>query len=128
METPSLLDRIGGDVVLRRIVEHFYAQMDSLPEAATIRAMHAPDLSEAREKLFDFLSGWLGGPQRYVEKHGHPRLRARHLPFAIATDEALAWMTCMRSALEAHVPDPELRDALEMGLTRLAGHMRNREG
>lgn len=99
--------------------------MDTLPEAATIRAMHAEDLSEARDKLFDFLCGWLGGPQRYVERHGHPRLRARHLPFRIATAEAESWMLCMRGALEVEVPDVALRTQVERALERLAGHMRN---
>lgn len=124
---PTPYEELGGDPVVRAIVRQFYDRMDTLPEAASIRAMHAEDLSEAREKLFDFLSGWLGGPQRYVEKHGHPRLRARHLPFRIATPEAEVWMLCMRGALEAEVPDAALRAQVERALERLAGHMRNTE-
>ncbi len=124
---PTPYEELGGDPVVRAIVTRFYHRMDTLPEAAGIRAMHAEDLSVAREKLFDFLCGWLGGPQRYVEKHGHPRLRARHLPFRIATPEAEAWMLCMRGALEDEVPDAALRTQLERALERLAGHMRNTE-
>jgi hemoglobin len=124
---PTPYEELGGDPVVRAIVTRFYHRMDTLPEASGIRAMHAEDLSEAREKLFDFLCGWLGGPQRYVEKHGHPRLRARHLPFRIATPEAEAWMLCMRGALEDEVSDAALRTQVERALERLAGHMRNTE-
>ena len=74
---------LGGADGLRALVDRFYDLMDELQEAETIRALHAPDLTEAREKLFLFLSGWTGGPSLYIEKYGHPRLRARHLPFPI---------------------------------------------
>lgn len=118
--------RLGGDAALRRLVSRFYELMDTLPEAYGIRKLHQADLASAEEKLFDFLSGWLGGPQRYVEKYGHPRLRARHLPFAIASDEAQQWMLCMRQAMAEVVDDAELRAGLDKALNDLALHMRNR--
>ena len=62
------------------------------PEAAGIRAMHPEDLQGSRDKLFMFLSGWLGGPDLFVEKFGHPRLRGRHMPFAIGTSERDQWV------------------------------------
>lgn len=118
---------VGGSDGLRRLVHRFYELMDTLPEAYGIRKLHPADLSGSEEKLFMFLSGWLGGPQLFVEKFGHPRLRARHLPFTIASDEAGQWMLCMRQAMADTLPDERLRLALDKALTDLALHMRNRD-
>lgn len=126
-ETATPFSRIGGEPAVRRLVERFYELMDTLPEAYGIRKMHQPDLSSAGEKLFMFLCGWLGGPQLYVEKFGHPKLRARHLPFAIGTDEAGQWMLCMRQAMAEVITDETLRAALDKSLDDLAHHMRNRD-
>jgi hemoglobin len=123
---PTLYERVGGDVGVRALVDRFYDRMDTLPEAAAVRSMHPRSLAGSRDKLCDFLCGWLGGPQRYVEKHGHPRLRARHLPFPINADGVSQWMLCMRGALEG-VRDAEARAAIEGALARLADHMRNVE-
>ena len=124
--TPTPYSRIGGEAALRRLVRRFYEFMDTLPEAYGIRKLHQADLSSAEEKLFMFMSGWLGGPQLYVQKIGHPRLRARHLPFPIASDEAEQWMLCMRLALAEVVTDEALRASLDKSLTELAYHIRNR--
>jgi len=127
MSQPALpYDRIGGEPALRRLVSRFYELMDTLPEAYGIRKLHQPDLSSAEEKLFLYLTGWLGGPQLYVEKYGHPRLRARHLPFPIATAEAEQWMLCMRQAMAESIADEALRAELDQALDKLALHMRNR--
>ncbi|MFN7146825.1 MAG: group II truncated hemoglobin [Myxococcota bacterium] len=123
----TLYDAIGGDAGVRRLVDRFYDHMDVLPETATLRAMHPPDLAESRDKLYWFLSGWLGGPPLYVERKGHPRLRARHLPFAVDTDARDQWMRCMDLALAEVVPDEGLRQPLQGALHRLATHMINRE-
>ncbi len=117
--------RIGGEPAVRLLVERFYAQMDALPEAALIRRMHPADLSQAKERLFMFLSGWLGGPQLYIEKYGHPKLRARHIPFPIGEAERDAWMACMRKALEELGIAEELRIELEAAFARTADFMRN---
>ena len=124
---PTPYEALGGDAVVRTLVDRFYDNMVTLPEAAGIRRLHPPDLTDSRDKLYWFLSGWLGGPQLYVERKGHPRLRARHLPFPIDTSEAEQWMLCMRRALADTVPDAQLRADLDGALTRLADHMRNRE-
>ncbi len=118
--------RIGGEPAVRRLVARFYELMDTLPEAYGIRKLHQADLSSAEQKLFMFMSGWLGGPQLFIEKIGHPRLRARHLPFPIASDEAEQWMLCMRLALAEVVADEALRASLDKSLTELADHIRNR--
>lgn len=121
----SHYERIGGAAAVRALVERFYALMDALPEAAPIRAMHAPDLSLSIDKLYEFLSGWLGGPQLYTEKYGHPQLRARHLRVRIGPAERDQWMLCMRQALDDTVADPQLRRELADALGRVAEHMRN---
>ena len=118
-------DRLGGEPVLRTLVARFYQLMDTLPEAETIRAMHPPDLSSSEEKLFMFLSGWLGGPSLYIERYGHPFLRKRHLPFRIASPERDAWMHCMRQAMDETVSDEQLRSALDEAFNGMADHMRN---
>lgn len=122
----TLYDLVGGDAGVRRIVDRFYDVMDREPEAATIRAMHPGDLSESRDKLYEFLSGWLGGPNLYHEKRGHPRLRYRHLPFSIGKVEAAQWLWCMNLALhELDVPKA-VGERLMQGLTMTARHMVNR--
>ena len=87
------LQAIGGDSALRLLVQHFYDHMDLDPEYALIRALHPPTLDSARDKLYCFLSGWMGGPPLYVEKYGNPMLRARHLPFAIGSLERDQWQS-----------------------------------
>ena len=123
-ETPY--ERIGGEAGVRALVRRFYELMDTLPEAYGIRKLHQPDLSSAEEKLFMYLTGWLGGPQLYMNAYGHPRLRARHLPFPIGPAEAEQWMMCMRQAMAELVDDEELRTGLDKALDGLAQHMRNR--
>lgn len=119
----KLYDVLGEDRI-RALVDRFYDHMEALPEVATIRAMH-DDLVRSRDKLFRFLVGWSGGPQLYVERYGHPMLRARHLPFVIGDEEARQWMTCMRQALAEVVPEPHLASLLESAFGRIALHMRN---
>jgi hemoglobin len=122
----SHYQRIGGDAAIRKLVDRFYELMDELPEAYAARKIHPADLTESGNKLFDFLSGWLGGPQRYIEKHGHPMLRRRHLPYAIGPEERDQWLLCMRMALEEKVADEALRTALFAQFSQLGEHMRNR--
>jgi len=87
MTTITPYDAIGGEQAILSLVERFYFYMDSLPEAQGIRAIHQHNLASAKDKLFKFLSGWLGGPNLFIEEFGHPMLRARHLPFLIGEAE-----------------------------------------
>lgn len=119
--------RLGGEAGVRALVDRFYDLMDSLPEAYTIRKLHPVDLSASREKLFLFLSGWLGGPPLYTERHGHPRLRARHLPFAIGEQERDQWLMCMHQAMTELEVEESLRRDLMAALAKTADHMRNQE-
>ena len=118
---------IGGEAKLREMVERFYFLMDTEPALEGIRKLHQPKLDGAVEKLFMFLSGWLGGPQLYAEKFGHPMLRARHLPFAIGTSERDQWMAGMSLAMEQVGIATEVRESLEAAFFRTADWMRNRQ-
>ncbi len=120
--------RIGGATKLHELVQRFYDHMDELPETYGIRKLHADDLSGSRQKLFDFLSGWMGGPPLYTDKHGHPMLRRRHLPFSIGESERDQWMHCMQLALNEVVSEEKLRGELFRAFMKVADHMRNKEG
>lgn len=121
----SHYQRIGGAEKVRELVHRFYQIMDELPESYGIRKMHAEDLKNSEDKLFKFLSGWMGGPQLYIEEYGHPMLRRRHLPFAIGNAERDQWMMCMNKALQEVVEDDTVRKELATAFTGVADHMRN---
>ena len=128
--TPDLppYEILGGEASVRRLVDRFYDLMDETPEYYVIRKLHPQDLSGSRDKLFMFLSGWLGGPPLYAEKHGHPMLRARHLSFPIGIAERDAWLACMKQAMEDCEMETGLREFLLRSLSGTADWMRNREG
>ncbi|HMV17439.1 MAG TPA: group II truncated hemoglobin [Zoogloea sp.] len=129
MPDPALstpYESFGGEETIRRLVHRFYALMDALPEAWDIRQMHPADLSGSEQKLFMYLTGWLGGPPLYEEAYGHPRLRARHLPFTIGDTERDQWLLCMRMALDECIPESPLRARILQAIEGLADHMRNR--
>jgi len=125
-DSRTLYERIGGEEPLRQLVQRFYHHMDELKETQTIRWMHADNLQSAEDKLFMFLSGWMGGPSLYIEKFGHPRLRMRHLPFSIGESERDQWMLCMKHALEDVVDDQSLSEELYTVLYGVADFMRNK--
>jgi hemoglobin len=116
---------IGGEEKVRAMVERFYDLMDLEPGYADLRAAHGSDLSNARQRLFWFLTGWLGGPQLYTEQFGHPRLRARHLPFKIGIKERDQWLACMDQAMGETGVDEALRKRLRESFFQTADWMRN---
>jgi hemoglobin len=119
-------DAIGGEPAVRALTDRFYDLMHARPEFSGIRRLHQPDLTEARQKLFEFLCGWLGGPELYLQKYGHPRLRSRHMPFAIGEDERDQWMTCMTRALDDCGLGDEVKAFLRPRFQQVADFMRNR--
>jgi hemoglobin len=125
VETQSVYELLGGEMGIRTLVDRFYDLMDSAHEAKDIRALHAASLKQSREKLFMFLSGWSGGPQLYMEKFGHPRLRMRHLPFAIGERERDQWLWCMNHALDAGDFHPSVVEHLKKRFSEIADFMRN---
>ena len=124
-DTPPY-ELLGGEAAVRKLVDRFYDLMDETPEYYIVRKLHPADLTGSREKLFMFLSGWLGGPQLYVQKHGHPMLRARHLPFPIGAAERDGWIACMKQAMEDCAIDEGMRGWLLNSLFGTADWMRNR--
>jgi hemoglobin len=117
---------IGGEAAVRSLVDRFYDLMDLEPAYRGLRALHPTELDGSRDKLYLYLCGWLGGPPLYEERYGHPRLRARHLPFSIGIAERDQWLACMRQAMRDEVHDPVLVARLDEPLAKLADWMRNR--
>ncbi|WP_042337757.1 group II truncated hemoglobin [Paraburkholderia ferrariae] len=118
-------ESIGAEPAVIRIVDAFYRQMDTRPEAREIRAMHGPDLAPVKAVLVRYLCEWLGGPKHYSVERGHPRLRMRHAAFPIGAAERDAWLACMRAALDETGTDCALRDMLMQAFFRIADWMRN---
>jgi len=130
MNKPSSLSpyqQLGGEAAVRKLIDRFYDLMDEKDEASTIRAMHPDDLSESRDKLFEFLSGFLGGPPLYHQNRGHPKLRMRHLPFQIDEQARDAWLSCMNQSLEELTDDQLLLMQLKSSIYKTAHHMINQE-
>jgi hemoglobin len=125
-QTPYEL--FGGDAGVRALVDAFYDHMDLDEAYQGIRKLHPHTLDSSRDKLYWFLSGWLGGPSLYIERFGHPRLRARHLPFPIGEAERDAWLACMRDALRDREIDAALSEWLMSQLFGTADWMRNKAG
>jgi hemoglobin len=116
---------LGGEARVRSLVDRFYDLMDLEPGYTELRAAHGDSLDDARDKLFWFLSGWLGGPNLYIERFGHPRLRARHLPFRIGIKERDQWVACMAQAMADEQVDAELAARLRESFMQTADWMRN---
>lgn len=127
MTITNLYERLGNATGVRQLVDTFYDYMDTLPEAKLIRSLHPADLSDSRDKLYFFLSGWSGGPELYRDKYGHPRLRMRHLPFPIGEEERDQWLHCMGRALADCVEDTEVRSFMSEKFSQIADFMRNKE-
>lgn len=127
-EKSNLYALIGGEEKLREMVDRFYDLMDLEPEFAGIRVMHPSSLEGSRDKLFWFLSGWMGGPDLFVEQFGHPKLRARHLPYAIGESERDQWLRCMAWAMQDVKIEEHLQEHLMASFYKTADWMRNKAG
>jgi hemoglobin len=117
---------IGGAESIRQLVDWFYDLMELEPAYAVIRQLHPADLSTSRDKLYLFLTGWMGGPELYQEKYGHPKLRARHLPFPIGSIERNQWLDCMQRAMDEVAIDALLKERLNESFFATADWMRNK--
>lgn len=124
--TRTPYESMGGEAGIRNLVARFYELMDTLPEVQVLRAAHPPKLHGSEQKLFEFFSGWLGGPPLFEQRRGPVFLRRRHLPFSIGTQERDQWLLCMRRALDEQGYDPHLTEAVWAQIVSLADHMRNR--
>jgi len=121
-------ERIGGEPGVRALVDRFYDLMDLELQFAGIRALHPSALDGSRDKLHWFLCGWLGGPDLYIQRFGHPRLRARHLPYSIGIAERDQWLACMLQAMDDVAVDQALAERLAESFFGTADFMRNRGG
>lgn len=126
LPTRSPYDRLGGAPALRRLVDAFYDAMDQDPAAAGIRAMHDPDLGPIRDKLFDWLSGWAGGPAIYNDRPDRTCIMSAHSPYGIGPAERDQWMACMRTALAGLDISDDVRTMFDAAFSRLADGLRNR--
>ena len=117
---------IGGEARVQALTDRFYDLMDLEPAYTELRAAHGPELDSARQKLFWFLCGWLGGPDHYIERFGHPRLRARHLPFSVGVLERDQWVACMAQAMRETAVPEALRQRLAQSFFQTADWMRNK--
>jgi hemoglobin len=122
----TLYDELGGETKVRELCDTFYDIMETDPAAKTIRDLHPDDMTHSREKFFMFLSGWLGGPQLYMNQYGHPRLRARHLPFPIGEKERDEWLYCMNKAMQTLGYSDLIRNQLLGAFFKTADFMRNK--
>jgi len=116
---------IGGVEGVRALIDAFYDAMDENPAFERIRSLHPDDLTGSRDKLAKFITGWLGGPALYVKEFGHPRLRMRHMPFAIGELERDQWLACMKHAMDVRGIDGRLRAHLDARFAHVADFMRN---
>lgn len=121
-------ETLGGEPFVRALCALFYVLMDTLPEAAACRNVHPPSLARAEEKLFEYLTGWLGGPPLYTDKYGHPRLRQRHFVAAIGPDEIEGWLLCFHRAWNELAEPSPVADAILGKIDALGWHMRNQPG
>ena len=128
MTSPPALpfDQLGGEEGIRRLVDRFYDLMDTSPEAVNVRALHAASLKRSREKLYMYLTGWTGGPPLYENQYGHPRLRMRHMGFAVTPAARDAWLTHMLAAVDTLDLEPDDEAMLREYLTRAAYSLVNR--
>jgi hemoglobin len=122
----TVFEWIGGEANVKALVERFYDLMDIEPAYKILRNVHGTDLTNGRERLFWFLCGWMGGPQHYTERFGHPMLRARHMPFAIGIEERDQWLACMNQAMTETGVDLELQKRLGESFFQTADWMRNK--
>ncbi len=123
--TASPYERCGGEAGIRFLTRRFYEVMDSLPEGKAARALHPPSLHAVERKLFEYLSGWLGGPQLFVERYGPPMLRRRHLHAPIGPEAVQSWLFCFHRAWQETIEDKAIGDEVLPQIEALAHHMRN---
>ncbi len=123
----SVFILLGGEPGIRALVDRFYDVMDVDLDLTVLRDVHGQSLDQARDKLFWYLCGYFGGPQLYIERFGHPRLRARHLPYSIGIKERDQWLLCMARAMQDLGYPTERSDRLLEIFFGVADWMRNRD-
>lgn len=121
----SLYQLIGGESGTRNLAEAFYDEMETNIHLQELLAIHKQPLDNIRQKFFEFLSGWLGGPRLFEQKYGHPQLRARHMPFQVTKKQRDLWMLCMNNSMKKVIDDKEIEQHLRQAFDQMASHMVN---
>jgi len=125
LQENSLYKLIGGEAGTRQLAEAFYDEMENNIHLQELLAIHKLPLTNIRQKFFEFLSGWLGGPGLFEQKYGHPQLRARHMPFKVTKKQRDLWMLCMNNAMRKVINDNEMERHLKRAFAQMASHMIN---
>lgn len=126
MPDPSLYDQFGGHATFERLVDGFY---DGVAHDEPLRAMYPEeDLEPAKRRLLMFLEQYWGGPTTYSQERGHPRLRMRHMPFAVTPEQRDRWLLHMMNAVDDLSLDEHLDHLLRDYLTRAAYSLVNTPG
>ena len=125
LQENSLYKLIGGEAGTRKLAETFYDEMENNVHLQELLAIHKLPLVNIRQKFFEFLSGWLGGPGLFEQKYGHPQLRARHMPFKVTKKQSDLWMLCMNNAMKKTINDNEIERHLKRAFAQMAAHMIN---
>ena len=124
--TDTPYQQLGGEAAIRQLVNAFYDRMEASAEADELRGMHATDLSPMRQTLFEFLSGWLGGPRHYFERANAKCIMSAHAALTINRRVADQWLMCMRHALQTVDAPDDTRAFIDNAFTRVCNAMVNR--
>ena len=125
---PTPYEKLGGESAVRALARRFYELMDELPETYALRQLHPESLAGTESLLFEYLSGWFGGPPLYTAKRGHPRLRMRHAPYSVSPVMRDDWMLCMTQVLTEQVAEADFREQLIATFAQMANHLVNTDG
>ena len=125
MSSNTPYEIIGGDEGVRALAGAFYEAMDELEEAQSVRQMHAENLDLIKEKLFEYLNGWLGGPHHYKDKYGTICLTAPHQPYPIGAEQRDQWIACWDRALKIVGAPEQFRAMTRAPIERMASFLVN---
>lgn len=114
-----------GEDGIRQLANSFYDVMDEMPQAQTIRRMHAANMDDVKQRLYEYLCGWMGGPPLYLQKHGTVCLTEPHKTYRIGPEERDQWLACMEEALTRIGASDELKALLKEPMFRIADTVRN---
>jgi len=128
-KTEVLYDRVGGEAGIRALVETFYDIIEKEPEGQVLHLLHmrGQGVAHSRIEQFNFLSGFLGGPQLYVEKYGHSDVREMHEHVEIDAEARDTWLKCMGIAIDRVGLNVEVKAALMAHFEPVAAKLKNKD-
>ena len=120
----TVFELIGGAQMIERLVDAFYRRVQAHPN---LSQLFPQDITPIRNKQLKFLTQFFGGPQLYTLEHGHPMMRARHLPHPITPERAREWLSCMAAAMDEVGLEGPVRTYMWERIVLTARHMINSE-